>query len=232
MINLVRILTFVVAVVITIASIFYIDAGQELAQAQSAFRAGDMDQALRMARRANRAFSETDGKVKAYYLQARAAMEMDWDKKAKTYLNRLLSIDPNNAGALLLRGKTNLQLGNNKKALTDFDKGLLRASDHITTQARAYYHTQRGLAHLALNNIDEAKNDATIAINLAPKLPETHDLMSKVFEEKGEIKKALDECELAYKLAIEKDKLSFTTPEGRILSDRLVSLRGKYLLSK
>ncbi len=232
MINFIRILTFVVAVVITLASIFYIDAERELVQAQNAFRSGDMDQALRMARRANRAFTENDKKIEAYFLQAKAATKMDWDNAAKTYLNRLLSLDSENIGALLLRGKISHQLGDNKNALIDLDKGLMRASDNISNNARAYYLTQRGLTHLELAQIEKASNDANTAINLSEKLPEAHDLMSKVFEKKGEIKKALDECELAYKLSIEKDKLSFTTPEGRELSNRLVSLRGKYLLSK
>ncbi len=232
MINFIRIVTFIVAVVITIISIFYIDAEKELVQAKQAYRAGDMDQTLRLARRANRAFSDNDKKVDAYFLQAKAAAQMDWDKTAKTYLDRLLSIEPENAGALLLRGKLNRQLGNNKLAVADIDKGLILASDNITMDARAYYRTQRGLAHLALKQTSKAYDDATIAINLSGKLPEVHDLMSKVFEEKGDIKKALDECKLAYKLSIEKDKLSFMTPEGQKLSDRLVELRGKYLLLK
>ncbi len=232
MINFIRIVTFIVAVVITIISIFYIDAEKELTQAKQAYRVGDMDQTLRLARRANRAFSENDKKVDAYFLQAKAAAQMDWDKTAKTYLDRLRSIEPESAGALLLRGKLNRQLGNYKLAVADIDKGLIRASDNITTDARAYYHTQRGLAHLALKQTSKAYDDAIIAINLSGKLPEAHDLMSKVFEKKGDIKKALDECELAYKLAIEKDKLSFMTPEGQKLSDRLVELRGKYLIIK
>ncbi len=232
MINFIRIVTFIVAVVITVFSIFNIDAETELAQAHSAFRAGDMDQALRMARRANRAFSESDKKVEAYKLQAEAAMEMDWNSKAKVYLDRLLSIDAQNAGALLLRGQLNRQLGNYNLALADLDKGLMRASDNISMNKRAYYYTQRGLVYLALQDLSKASGDAIVAINLSENLPEAHDLMSKVFEQKGDIKKALDECERAYKLSIERDKLSFTTPEGRILSDRLVHLRGKYLLSK
>ena len=232
MINFIRIVTFLVAVAVTIFSIFYIDAEQELAQAKQAYRVGDMDQTLRMARRANRAFSNNDKKVDAYFLQAKAATKMNWDKTAKNYLDRLLSLEPESVGALLLRGKLNRQLGENELAVTDIDKGLLRASGNITTNARAYYHTQRGLAYLALKQLSDAAGDATIAINLSEKLPEAHDLMSKVFEEKGDIKNALNECELAYKLAIEKDKLSFMTPEGRILSDRLVELRSKYLLSK
>lgn len=232
MINLVRILTFIVAVVITIYSIFYIDADWELAQAKQAYKVGDMDQALRMARRANRAFYKDDKKIAAFYLQARAASKMNWDKKAKVYLDRLLSIDEENTRALLYRGELEFQLGKNQDALCDLNKGLNTAPDNISVKTRVYYLTQRGLTYLALNQPIKAENDAVKAINLAEKLPEAHDLMSKVFEEKGEIKKALDECERAYKLSIEKNKLSFMTPEGRILSDRLVNLRGKYLLSK
>jgi len=56
--------------------------------------------------------------------------------------------------------------------------------------------------------------------------------MSKVLEEKGDIKNALEECQKAYYLAQEKDQRSFMTPEGRKLSDRVIYIKGKYLLSK
>jgi hypothetical protein len=67
---------------------------------------------------------------------------------------------------------------------------------------------------------------------MANELPEAHDLMSKVLEEKGDIKQALEECEKAYQLTIKKDKMLIFTPEGQKLSDRLVALKVKYLQSK
>lgn len=232
MINLIRILTFVVAVAITISGIFFIDADREFAQAKQAYKSGDMDQALRMARRANRAFSEDNKKIAAFYLQARAASKMNWDKQAKIYLDHLLKIDKENTRALLYRGELEFKLGKDQDALRDLNKGLNAAPDNISATERAYFLSQRGLAHLSLKQPFEAEKDAIEALNLATNLPEAHDLMSKVFEQKGEIKKALDECESAYQLSLENNKLFFTTPEGRLLSDRLVKLRGKYLLSK
>ncbi len=232
MINFVRILTFIVALVITIFSIFYIDAEQEFAMAQKAYRSGDMDQTLRMARRANRAFSETNKKVDTYYLQARAASKMNWNKKSKVYLDRLLNIDDENINGLLFRGEILHQLDKNQMALIDLNKGLSLASGNSSNKTLAYYHTQRGLAFLSLNQINEANEDALEAIKFEVGLPAAHDLMSKVFEEKGDLKNALEECEKAYELSQEKDKLSFMTPEGRKLSDRVVDIKGKYLLSK
>lgn len=232
MIKLVRILTFLLAVVITVFSIFYIDAEHEFAQAQSAYRSGDMDQALRKARRANRAFSENDKKVDAFYLQARAASKMNWNKKAKNYLDRLVFLDPESTRGLLYRGEIQHQLGENQAALSDLNKGLILASENSSAQTLAYFHTQRGLTFLSLKQINEANEDALVAIKFAANLPAAHDLMSKVFEEKGDLKNALEECEKAYELSQEKDQLSFMTPEGRKLSDRVIYIKGKYLLSK
>ena len=62
MVNFIRMASILIAIIMTITSIFYIDDEQELAQAQKAFNQGDMDQALRMARRANFAFSDKDKK--------------------------------------------------------------------------------------------------------------------------------------------------------------------------
>ena len=232
MIKLVRILTFLLAVVITIFSIFYVDSEQQLAQAQSAYRSGDLDQTLRKARRANRAFSEDDKKVDAYYLQARAASKMNWIQKAKGYLDRLLNLDQENISGLLFRGEIGLKLGQHENALHDLDKGLTLASGKIKPNTQAYFLSKRGLSHLALNHISKAELDAKEAVKLSDKLSEAHDLMSKVLEEKGDIKNALEECQKAYYLAQEKDQRSFMTPEGRKLSDRVIYIKGKYLLSK
>ena len=229
MIKFVRIASFLLAAVVTVFSIFHIDAEQELAQANSAFRSGDMDQALRKARRANRAFSENDRKVQAFYLQARAASKMNWTEKSKDYLDKLLSVDQENVSGLLFRGEIALRLSQNESALRDLDKGIALATGNIKNNDLAYSLSKRGLAHISLNQINEAEADARKALQLSANLPEAHDLMSKVWEEQGEIKKALAECERAYQLSIEKNKLSFMTPEGQELSDRLVDLRVKAL---
>ena len=232
MIKLVRILTFILAVVITVISVFYVNAERELAIAKSAYRRGDMDQALRKARRANRALSDDDKKADAYYIQARAASKMNWTKKAKDYLDELLVLDNEHIYGLLFRGEIALQLGQNENALRDLDKGITLASGKFNPNTLSYYLSKRGLAQLALNQTNEAEVDAKEALKLSSNLAETHDLMSRVFEAKGDIKKALEECEQAYQLSIEKDKMSFMTPEGKKLSNRLVDLKVKYLLSE
>ncbi len=232
MINLVRITTFIVAIAMTLFSMFHIDANQELALAHRAYSKGDMDQAMRMARRANRASSETNKKTEAFYLQAQAASKLNWTKEAKAYLDQLLLLDQEHTQALLFRGELEYQLGEHQKALRDFDAGLPLASESMSSKTQAYFLTKRGLTLLALNQIEKAQSDALMALELATNLPEAHDLMSKVSEVKGDIKKALDECEQAYQLSLEKDKRSFMTPEGRKLSDRLLNLKVKYLRSQ
>ena len=227
MIKFVRIATFIIAAIITIVSIFYVDPNAELAKARQAYGKGDMDQALRMARRANWAFSEDNGKTEAFYLQAKAASKMNWKSAAIGYLNQLLSLDNENARALLFRGELKYQLGNSEEAVSDLDRGLSLAPQNTSKPSLAYYRSQRGLAYLALGQQDEAQSDAISALNLAANLSEAHDLMSKVYEEKGDLEKALAECEQAYQLAVERDKLSFMTPKGQELSNRLVDLKVK-----
>jgi Tfp pilus assembly protein PilF len=85
---------------------------------------------------------------------------------------------------------------------------------------------------LNLGDTDHAEKEAVKAISLNERLPEPHDLMSRVYEKKGNIKAALDECERAYQLSVQRDKLSFMTPEGRKLSDRLVNLRAQNIRLK
>lgn len=232
MINFVRALTFIIALVITISSIFYIDSEQELAKANQAFRAGDMDQTIRLSRRSQLTSSDKNNRIKAFYLQAKAAVKMNWIEKAKFYLDQALSLDSENVNVLLFRGKINQLLGKSNDALGDFNKGLSLASENYSINTLAFYHTQRGLTHINLNNINEAENDAIKALELKENLPEAHDLMSKVFEQKGNIKKSLEECELAYQLFLKRDNRSFMTAEGRELSNRLVELKIKNLQAK
>lgn len=124
MIKLVRILTFLLAVVITIFSIFYVDSEQQLAEAEAAYRSGDMEQALRKARQANRASSENDEKIQAYYIQARAASKMNWTEKSKDYLDELLALDNEHIYGLLFSVEIALELGQNENALHALDKGI------------------------------------------------------------------------------------------------------------
>lgn len=232
MVKFVRIASFLIAAVITVFSVFLVNGDRELAQAQAAYRSGDMDQALRKARRANNTFSETNKKVSAYYIQSRAAAKMNWTKKANDYLNELLQLDPENISGLLFRGEIALQLENNQQALQDLDKGIALASGKIKDKDLAYSISKRGLAFLALNRINEAEADAQTTLQLAPDLPEAHDLMSRIYEKSGNIKMALVECEKTYELSIKIDRLSFMTPEGEKLSKRLVDLRVKNIQNR
>lgn len=232
MIKFVRIVSFLIAAVIAVFSIFYIDAETELTKARQAYNSGDMDQALRLARRANFAFSDVEKKASAYYLQARTAAKMDWMQKSKTYLDDLIELDENNIRGLLFRGELAHLEGNNADALTDLNKGLMLAKGKISERDYAYSLSKRGMAYLELKQTAEAEFDARESVKIANELPEAHDLMSKVLEERGDIKQALDECETAYQLTIKKDKMLIFTPEGQELSDRLVALKVKYLQSK
>lgn len=226
MINFIRIITFVVAVAILFFGFFYINPEEELEKAHRAFYAGDMDQTLRLAGRADFAFKEDAGKTEALFLQAQAAIKMDWNKKAKDYLDELLSIDGNNIQALFLRGKLENKSGNYEDAIADFKRGF-NLNGKVSDQTKAYYHALFGMALLSSGDLDKADEQAVKSLKLNNTLPEAHDLKSKIYEKRGDIRKALEECEKAYQMSSDRNKLFFTTPEGRELSDRLVDLRVK-----
>ena len=228
MINFIRILTIIIASIVTVTSIFYIDTNEELKKAHIAYRSGDMDQTLRMARRAGTLSSVQAEKTDALLLQARAAEKMGWFKKALDYLNQLLETDNDNVLALLIRGKLENKLVEHQKALKDLNRAF-NSGKKISDKTTAKYLTQRGIANLALKKVNDAEKDAHKAIEINKKLPEAHDLLSRIYENKGMLKEALKECDQAYQLSLERDRLFFTNPEGRKLSDRLVDLKVKNL---
>ncbi len=232
MIRTLRILTFLIAVVFIILSIFYVNTGTELAWAHRAYRSGDMDQALRLARRAKFASDDIGEKTEALYLLAQASSKMEQTDIANKYLDQLLSLDPGNINALLFRGEIEYILGDSQPALRDLNKGLNGPLENLSKSTQAYYYAQRGLTHLALHDTDKAEEDACTATALDPELPDAWDLMSKVLEVRGDIKGAYKACEKAYNLSITRNKLSFMSPKGRKLSDRLVKLRVKLLSDK
>ena len=232
MIKFVRIASFLLAAIITIISIFYLNPEEELALARAAYKSGDMDQAVRNARRASSASNDDKEKISALYIQARAASKLNWTKKSVDYLDKILSINQEHLSSLLFRGQLLQQLGHNKEALIDLNHGLDLGKGNMSSNQYAYFLSKRGLAHLALKQNSEAEEDAREAIADAPKLPDGYLLMSHVMEEKEEHKEAFRACEKAYQLSVERDKYSILTPEGRELSQRVVDLKVKYLLAK
>lgn len=232
MIKFVRIASFLLAALVTVFSIVFIDGDRELSGARIALKNGDMDQAIRMARRANRAFFDDDKKTSAYYVQARAAQNMQWTAKAKDYLDALLELNSNHIGGLLFRGEIQYITGNYTNALNDLDKGIDLASGKISEKNLAYSLSNRGLVYVQLNQIDKAEKDVQHVLKLAPNSHKTYDLISYVYEKKGDYKKAVEACDKAYKLLIEKDRYAVVSPEGRQYSDRLLDLKIKYLQNK
>ncbi len=230
MIRFIRILTFLVAIILLIISVFHVNTGRELALARQAYRSNDMDQTIRLARRVIFAASNNNNKTKAFFLLAKASAKMEHADLAKKSLDRLLKADSQNIRALLFRGELEYLLGDYQQAIADLDKGLDGAKDLLSKNQKSYYYTQRGLAYLAIKQTENAEKDASIALDLNFGLPEAWDLESRVLETSGNIKGALKACEKAYHLSIDRDKLSFMTPKGQKLSDRLVKLKVQYLM--
>jgi tetratricopeptide (TPR) repeat protein len=232
MIHIIRTLTFLIAIAFIIASIFYANPDRELTGAHQAYQLGDMDQTLRLARRAYFSSENDQKKTDALYLVAKASNKMGRIDVAKKYLDKLLALDPTNIRTLLYRGELEYLLGDTRQALSDLNKGLNGSIENLSKSTQAYYHAQRGLSYLTLQNTDKAEEDAHTAMALDPELPDAWDLMSKVLEVREDIKGAYEACEKAYNLSIARNKLSFMSPKGRKLSDRLVKLRVKLISDK
>lgn len=232
MIKFVRVASFLIAAVVTVFSIFLIDGEQELADAQAALSSGDMDQAIRMARRANRALDDEDKKASAYYVQARAAQKMQWNAKAKQYLTELLEMNENHVSGLLFKGELEYQSGNYTTAIAVLNKGLDLAAGKMSDKNLAYSLANRGLVYLELNELEKAKKDVQKVLQLAPKSHTSLNFLSHFYEKQGNYKKAVEACDKAYKLLLEKDRYAVVSPQGRYYSDRLVELKVKHLQSK
>lgn len=232
MIRLVRLFTFISAVILLVISIFYVDASRELARAHIAYRAGDTDQALRLSRRVSFSFAGKNQKAEALYLAAKTTAGKGRINIAEKYLNRLLRSDPGNTQALLFRGEIECLLGKYQKSIADLNKGLSKSQDRIPGSNQAHYLTQRGLAFLATGETAKAEKDAETALSLDSGLPDAWNLKSRILETKNDIQGAFQACQKAYDFSIARDKLSFMTPKGRKLSDRLVKLRAQSILEK
>ncbi len=230
--RLVRIFTFISAIILLVISIFYVDANRELARAHIAYRACDTDQALRLSRRVSFSFAGKNQKTEALYLAAKTAAGAGRINIAEKYLNRLLRSDPVNTLALLYRGEIECLLGKYQKSIADLNKGLRKSQDNISGSKQAHYLTQRGLAFLATGETAKAEKDAQTALSLDSGLPDAWDLKSKILETKNDIQGAYLACQKAYDLSIARNKLSFMTPKGRKLSDRLVKLKAQSILEK
>ncbi len=203
---------------------------QDLRLARLAYRAGDLDQCLRLARRAVALGRGSLAlRLDSLGLRARAALDLGRSDMARSYLDRMLALDPNQARAYLMRGSIRLRMGEATGALADLDRGLALAAGAKgrSIPFLASYYARRGMANLALGRLEPARRDAGLARRSDPRHPEGHQLSSKIEEKRKRWREALIEAELAFDLAQRKDSFFFTSSQGQRWMKRLVWLRLK-----
>ena len=213
MINVVRITTFLIACVLLLGSIFFVDADHELKMAHLAYRHFDMDQAMRHARRAVlSAGDNTKVEMGALGLEVKIAGKLHREDNALDYLNRMITLSPECASCYRARGDMLYARGMYQKAVDDLSLGL-RRSDALSDTKRAYFHARRGLALLELGRTDKAQRDVFVALEMDKSSPRAHFLKSKILRSLGDGKGAIKEARIAYGLGIQKNSF-FSSPEG------------------
>ena len=203
---------------------------RDLKLAGMAYRARDLDQALRLARRAAAlGGDDLELRLEALGIQARAALALKRPDMAQAYLDRMLALDPNQPLPYLMRGSLKLRQGDQAGALADLDRGLALASAGGKDRASflAPYYARRGRANLALGRVQPARRDIERALAANPRDPEAHQLMSKIEERAKRWRPALVEAEKALRLALARDRFFFMKPQGKKWLKRLVWLRMK-----
>lgn len=225
----VGIVTLLAALALVAGAVLDIDPPRDLDRAWSAYRTGDYDQCLRLARRAGLITDDTRLVLRSLEMQARGALGLKRPDMARQYLDRMLAIAPRFVWALLLRGSLALQAGRVTQALADLERGieLAVAGQKRPPKYLAPYYARRGMARLKLGRLGPAEQDARTGLALDAFSPEPHYLLCRVFERMKQFHPALESCERALELIRRRDHLFFMTPEGKGWIRRLVILRRK-----
>ena len=230
MIKLLRLSALVGALAFVAVAVFSHDPATDLRIAANAFRAGDLDSALRLARMAGLL---SDGKSREWgrsmELEARAALGLDRPDQAAKILDKLLKVQPDHVGGLQLRGEMRLAAGDAAGALKDLNQSQEIGGQEQTklSKSQAPHLARRGQAFFKAGNLAAAQKDAETAFGLDPAHPEVLYLMSLVLESKGRLKPALEMMEKAAQAAHRADHRFINSDKGKEWIYRLIELRAK-----
>jgi tetratricopeptide (TPR) repeat protein len=218
--------TLVASLVFVLGSALCFDPERDLEAARRGFRSGDMDQAMRLARRAA-FFGDDDGA--ALHLVARAAERLGRPGRARDVLDRLLVVHPEHARALLFRGELRMEGDDLNGALSDLNRGLTLVQNKGAGWPRsmAGYLARRGMVLHDLGKREEALRDLTTAMSMGGKDPWPHLLASRIFEDRGRFMEALQEHEKGLVLLRARNRNFFLVPKYGHLTRRLVYLRSR-----
>ncbi len=227
MLKVVRIGTFLGALAAVAVMLLDFDASRDLRGAQAFLARHDLDMALRLASRALLLHQlSPEGQCQARRVRVLAARQLKADGFATRELARMQQECASQPQSRLMLGELLLEQQKYAEALDHLEQGLaLAAQSGGMGPALALPLAQRGLARLALGQVDQAEQDADLALRLRPRLAEGHYLLSQVAWEKGRLDLALEEMETAWGLAAAGRRFFFMEPRGKLWLERLITLR-------
>jgi tetratricopeptide (TPR) repeat protein len=235
MIKVIRVALLAGALIFALGAAFDHDPEFDMRIAWNAYRAGDMDSALRLARLAA-LLSGTDSREwqASQELQARAALKMKRPDYAGEVLERLLKAHPEHAGGLQLRGGMRLQAGDAKGALQDLKHSQAGGGPGKAALSKSQAPTiaMRSQAFLMAGDIQSALDDARTAHKLDPKHPQVLYALCLVLEKQGKYLPALECLEKALHAANRPLSGFLDSAQGKKWIHHLILLRGKAKVPK
>ncbi|MCB2227827.1 MAG: hypothetical protein KQH53_14195 [Desulfarculaceae bacterium] len=228
MIKIIRVCLLIGALIFAVSMLFDHDPQKDIRVAWKAYRLGDMDSALRLARFAA-LLSDEESQIwqASHELQARASLELGNSQYARKVLNNLLAVNPDHWGGLQLRGKIRLSNGDAQGALEDLQRFSTQSGNSKPSPIMAEALAERAKALLQVGDVDSAYEAAHTAYEAAPGSWNTQYAMSLVLEKKGQLRQALRFVEKAIRSRNRAQYGFYLKPEGKNWTYRMVELRKK-----
>jgi len=130
--------------------------------------------------------------ARVWTLKANIAVRIDDKQGAKDFLNKALSIDANDAEALLLLSNIYMAEGQFEKVLETLDVGINHSTQGTELSQSAFFYAMKIRALNEIKNYDEAIDVFNDIINLDPANPAAYQVLSKQYIKLGEKELARD----------------------------------------
>lgn len=228
MIKVIRVCLLIGALIFAVTMVFDHDPQKDIRVAWKAYRSGDMDSALRLARLAALLSDEKSQIWQASHeLQARASLKLGNTQHAREVLDDLLAANPDHRGGLQLRGKIRLASGDAQGALKDLERIRPQSGNAKPSPVMAEALAERAKALLQVGDVKNAYEAARSAYGAAPGSWNTQYAMSLVLEKQGKLRLALQLAERAIRSRNRAQYGFYLKPEGKRWTYRMIQLREK-----
>ena len=208
-----------------VSMVFDFHPAGEIKAARVAYRAGDLDTALRLARRAAFASGDRAIAAEALALRARAAWTEGRADEGRRLAAGVLADYPASPWGYLLRAEQKGETGDWPGVLADINAALEREHG-LSARDLAPFRLLRAKAFLELNQPAEAEAEAQAAAKADRSNPEVYLLLSYIHEKQGRLQDARWDAGKAIRLAEQQAHTIFTPGKGNKYTDRILELAG------